>query len=552
MTDNLRETIKSLTPEQKKAMAMLIKKKQAKMQEEPLYKHRFNNYAQERFRNLTSRYRNHKAANKVGKTDELGFELVAMCKGKCEEFGINFPHKPPLKIWYCGRDRNVLSDEPLASIKRYLKGEGIDHKTVYAGQLINMMYIWDDHGNTSEIRFKPYNGEIGIFESANVHAVFMDEEPPRDVFSAIKPKIAVMPGYVFISMTPDKGMSWTYDLLNGSDPDHGVLAKNGMLSTIDSSVFDNMRNFTMIEKNKWVQYPTEYIDKIEGYSYKEENGVTYVLAPDSFAEYIEGYTYGSNEYRMRVLGHYVSFTGKVYPFDMRRNTFELYELPPMNELKFFAALDPGYTDECCFALIAIDKYNNKWVIDGFYQSGLDSRDQAKKILDTCNFWGIRPEMIVADNQIENRLAQKDAQKPHIQSIKDYYYDELGSNWTFFRCEELDKRDPHIKRDAIVKDLKDAKLRISNHNNKLYLLQQEMMRLEYKEGDKTKTKGTKDHFDAALRIFYGANISYDHYLTSEEIREKAKVDPKYKSQQQRINKYDHYMQDPFGGNGDMVY
>ena len=65
-------------------------------------------------------------------------------------------------------------------------------------------------------------------------------------------------------------------------------------------------------------------------------------------------------------------------------------------------------------------------------------------------------------------------------------------------------------------------------------------------------GTKDHFDAALRIFYGANISYDHYLTSEEIREKAKVDPRYKSQQQRMNKYDHYMQDPFGDNGDMVY
>ena len=550
--DNLDDTIKSLTPQQKKAIAMLIKKKQAKMQEEPLYKHRFNNYAQEKFRNLTTRYRNHKAANKVGKTDEMGFELVAMCKGKCQEFGINFPHKPPLKVWYCGRDRNVLSDEPLSSIKRYLKGEGIDHKTVYTGRLINMMYIWDDNGNTSEIRFKPYNGEIGIFESANVHAVFMDEEPPREIFSAIKPKIAVMPGYVFISMTPDKGMSWTYDLLNGSDPDHGNLVKNGSLGTIDSSVFDNMRNFTMINQQKWVQYPTEYIDKIPDYTYKEENGITYVLAPDSFADYINDYTYGSNEYRMRVLGHYVSFTGKVYPFDMRRNTFDLYELPPMNELKFFAALDPGYTDECCFALIAIDKYNNKWIIDGFYQSGLDSRDQAKKILDTCNFWGVRPEMIVADNQIENRLAQKDAQKPHIQSIKDYYYDELGSNWTYFRCEELDKRDPHIKRDAIVKDLKDGKLRISNHNNKLYLLQQEMLRLEYKEGDRTKTKGNKDHFDAALRIFYGANISYDHYLTSEEIREKAKVDPRFQARQHRLNRYDHYMQDLFGDNGGMVY
>ena len=65
----LSNKINELSPEQKKAMALLIQAKKQKMEEEPLYKHRFNNLAQARFRALDNRYRNHKAANKVGKTD---------------------------------------------------------------------------------------------------------------------------------------------------------------------------------------------------------------------------------------------------------------------------------------------------------------------------------------------------------------------------------------------------------------------------------------------------------------------------------------------------
>ena len=522
-----------MSHDEMKATALLIQHRKQEIGKEPLYKHRFNNFAQARFRALVARYRNHKAANKVGKTDENGFELVAMCKGKCEEFGINFPHKPPLKIWYCGRDRNVLSDEPLGSIKRYLKGEGIDHRTIYTGQTINRMYIWDDKGNQSEVWFKPYNGEIGIFESANVHAVFMDEEPPRDIFSAIKAKIGVLPGYVFISMTPDKGMTWTYDLINGSDPDHGGLVTKGMLQTIESSVFDNMLNFPIVLGHKWVKFPIEYIDRIEGYEYEMIDGSLNVKASDTFADYVEMYTYGSNEYRMRVLGHYVSFTGKVYPFDMEKNTFDLHELPPLADLKFFGALDYGYSDECCFMLIGIDKQNNKWVIDGFYQSYLDSRDQAKKIKETCDFWGVRPEMIVADDQIENRLPERDAVKVHITSIKGYYEDELGENFTVWRTERMDKTDPMTKRDAAVISMKDGKLRFSKYQNKLYKHIQELMRLEFSEGKKDKIKGSGDHADAALRMFFGSKIEYSGYMTSEELKQRKDVHKDYRSRNEPV-------------------
>lgn len=524
---NYVDALKKLPPEKLKAIAALAKDRRKQIQKEPLVKHKFNNEGQRKIRSCKKRYRVINAGNKTGKTDELGFELAAICKGKAEEFGINFPHKPPLKIWYCGRDRNVLSDEPLSSIKRYLRGEGEDHRTVWTGQAIQRMYIDDDQGNTSEIWFKPYNGEIGIFESANVHAVFMDEEPPRDVFSAIKTKLAIMPGYCWVAMTADKGMSWTWDLLNGTDPDHGSLYKQGMLEAVEASVFDNIKNFKISQGRKWLRFPEEWIERITNEEYRYNNkGECEIYAPDTFADYINQFAFGSNEYRMRILGHYVSFTGKVYVYNQVKNTFDLSELPPYSQLKFFGALDWGYNDEFCYFLAGIDSDNNIWIIDGIYESYLDAKDQARKVKEISDFWGIVPEMIVADNQIENRLAQKDATKPHIESIKDYYMDELGEHWTTWRTEELDKRDPHIKRDAVNRALKSGKLKISNFQNRLYQHQSEIMKLEFSAGNKDKLKG-KDHFDATLRMFFGANIDFDGWITSQQAKQQASVHRNYR-------------------------
>jgi phage terminase large subunit-like protein len=521
-----------MTDDQLRAAAILLRHDKQRIAEEPLYKYKNNNYLGHRYDQLTTRYRVMKAGNKVGKTARLGRDLVAMCKGKCEEFGINFPHKPPLKIWYCGRDRNVLTDEPLSSIKSFLKGEGIDYRAIYTGQMINMLYIWDDKGNQSEIRFKPYNGEIGIFESANVHAVFMDEEPPRAVFSAIKPKVAIMPGYVYIAMTPDKGMTWTHDLFNGADPDHGTLFKNGSLSYVEGSVFDNMLNFKIAEGRKWVRYPDEFIDRVSDYKYKVVDGITYVDAPDTFADYVSDYEYGSDEYLFRILGQFVSFTGKVYPFDRRKNICSLSEVPAMSDLKFFGKFDYGYSDEACYGLVGVDASDTKYNFGGFYLSYLDAREQAREIKKFNDYWGVVPEMIVADDQICNHLVQRDAIKSHIVSIKDYFLDELGANYTVWRTERIDKLDPHIKRDAFVRDLKVGKYKFIDHNGFCAPFIQEVERLEFKGGTREQVKG-KDHFDAATRMFYGANISYNNWQTSEELAARKEVHWRYRGAESPI-------------------
>lgn len=522
------ELVANLSEEELRAYAAYAQDSEILEEKDPLLKHKFNNEAQGIFRGLNNRYRAIVGGNKIGKTDEMGFICGAICTGRAEEFGINFPHKPPLNIWYCGRDRAVLSDEPLKSIKRYLKPE--QYKVTTVASTVQKVTIYAPDGAASEIIFKPYTGEIGIFESGNVHAVFMDEEPPREIFSAIKPKIAVLPGYVFIAMTPDKGMSWTHDLFNGTDPEHGTLVKQNLFGYYQATVFDNIKNFKVSRALTWIRYPIEWISKKEELEYKTENNITYVQAPDTFAEYINQYTFGTNEYRMRVLGHYVSFTGKVFRFDATRlvndkeenwNTFDLHELPPMNQLKFFGALDYGYNDEFVYLLIAIGPDNTYYVLDEIYESFLDATEQAKKVKAVNDFWGIVPEMIAADNQICNRLPQKDSDKVHITSIKDYYMDVLGDHYTMWRTEEMDKRDPHIKRDAINRALDKKKLRFSNFENRTYNSVQELQRLEFQDGSRDKLRG-KDHADAALRIFFGANIQYDNWASSSQIAEKKNV------------------------------
>jgi phage terminase large subunit-like protein len=534
---NHQDLIENLSLEQKRALALKIKLEQERKKKEPLYKHKLNNNAQAALRGMDNRYRAITGGNKVGKTDECGWELVVICKGKAEEFGIAFPHKPPLKIWYCGRDRNVLSDEPLSSIKRYLKGEGIDYRTVWTGQTIQRMYIWDDNGNQSEIWFKPYNGEIGIFESSNVHAVFMDEEPPRDVFSAIKTKIAMLPGYVWLAMTPDKGLSWTYDLFEGTDPDHGNIVKSNALKKYQGSIFDNLLNFKIAQTKLWVRYPEEFIDIIqrEGYVYRRnDEDILEVYAPDTMSFYLNDFVYGSNEYLMRALGRYVSFEGKVYFFQpfkvvnkvkVNWNVIDLHEVPDFSTMKFFGGLDYGKKDAFVYWIYGINKEDDMYILGEVYQTGLDAREQAKALKAINDHWGVVPEMIVADNQICNKLAQTDALKAHIQSIKDYYIDELGEHYTVWRTEEMDKRDPHIKRDHFDRKLKDGKVKfLRGHTEKSY---NEISRLEYADGVKEKTKG-RDDADAVARMVTGANISYENWLSSKDIKSIKAVDKNYQS------------------------
>lgn len=506
--------------------------------------------------------------NKIGKTHIMAKIAVACCKGKAAEYGIDFKTKPPLNVWYGGRTLKVLGDEPLKSLKRFLKGEGIDHRTIYSGQEVSEMRIWDDYGNESTIYFKPYivkQEGVGTWESGNVDLVLADEEMPRKIFSAIKPKVSFTAGKVLMTMTPDHGITWSYDFLQGNDPDHSVLLKNERMKVIQATTFDNLLNFKIAKQLEWVRFPTNHAKRREHHRYltgielagliKRENlelkhfpkkkvgeqevydilpDAVYVETPDTFAEHLSQFSYMSQDYQMRILGLFVSVAGKVYDFQKYKhnedgtatnfNVFDLEELPDYKDLKFFATLDYGYSDEFVCLLIAIDKFDTKWVLQEIYQSYLTSDDQAKAMMKMFASWQVMPEMIIADKQINDEGRIQDKQKPHISSIKDSYQDTMNFyNW---RTEEMDKRDPETKRDRIRKEMKEGKIRFNAYNNWTYYTQQELMKLEYAD-TREKVKG-KDHADAALRYFYGANISYEFFLTTDELNQRKNISSRMRS------------------------
>jgi len=245
----------------------------------------------------------------------------------------------------------------------------------------------------------------------------------------------------------------------------------------------------------------------------------------------------SPEYQVRILGLFVSNRGKVYEFKQEIidedgnkepfNTFNSHDgvfLSKFSELKFFAVLDYGYSDPFVCLLIAIDKYDTKYVLQEVYKKYTNTEEQARLMQEMFQNWNVIPEMIVADNQINDKGRIEDKQKPHIQSIKDSYMDYMS--YYNFRTEEMDKRDPETKRDKVRRDLVDGKLKFNVFNNYTYQCQQELLKLEYREGsaDQVTTGSKKDHadVDACLRMFYGANITYENFQTSEQIAERRKV------------------------------
>lgn len=491
-------------------------------EKDPLQKHLMQNDAQAALRSMTADYRVLSGANKTGKTDEAAFICVALCKNRAKEFGIHFPHKPPLKIWYCGRDRNVLSDAPLDSLVRYLKGEGIDHKIYRSGNTVLKMDIWDDElpkekQKINEVIFKPYNGEKKIWESANVHVCFMDEEPPRHVFNAVKTKIAFKPGIVYMTMTPDDGISWTFDLFNGLDKDHGQLIRDGQMQVHECTVFDNLRQFPVINGYEWVRWPGDYgYEEKKWGTYRDnpENGQREILCPDVFARYVKKFAYGSLEYEMRILGRFVSFTGRVYPYNPEKNTFRLHDLPPMDQLIFFGSLDYGYApDPASFSLWGISREGVKYNFGGFYETHLTAPEQAKKMKAVCDYWGVRPIEIVADNQINANTGIQNKVTKEVIKIKDQYYEELGTDWTYFRTEKSDKDDPASKRDRVIQEFQNGNIKfLSSEDYTPYPCLpkiQELQKLQFQDGNRQQVS-SQNHFDAELRYFIAANYNWDYY------------------------------------------
>lgn len=164
-------------------------------------------------------------ANRVGKTLGLGgYEMACHLTGLYPDWwkGRRFPHA--IGAWAAGKTNETTRD----IIQAALLGEkveagsrrGVDGRGIIPGQLlgrptwkqgvpdlVDTIRVKHVSGYWSDLGFKSYIQGRGSFEGTGKHAIWLDEEPPTDIYGECLIRTATTQGIIILTFTPLEGMS---------------------------------------------------------------------------------------------------------------------------------------------------------------------------------------------------------------------------------------------------------------------------------------------------------------------------------------------------------
>lgn len=176
----------------------------------------------------TFRERCFMAANRVGKTVAGSFEMRCHLTGLYPDWWEGRRFTRPIKAWAAGGTnedtRDIIQMELLGEVtsghnsgRKSLTGTGmierdlldLDRITWKQGvqDLVDTIRVQHVTGGWSTLGFKSYNQGRRSFQGTARHVVWLDEEPPLDVYSECLIRTATTDGIVMLTFTPLEGLS---------------------------------------------------------------------------------------------------------------------------------------------------------------------------------------------------------------------------------------------------------------------------------------------------------------------------------------------------------
>lgn len=155
--------------------------------------------------------------NRTGKSQSIGAFEVA-----CHATGI-YPHwwkgrvfEKPVSIWACGDTAKTVRDvnqlELMGDSDDY--GSGmlrrdciLDYKAGGLPNSLDTIDIRHISGGVSHIGFKSYEGRRKVFQGTAKELIWLDEEPPYDVYQECLLRTLTTKGLILLTFTPLSGMS---------------------------------------------------------------------------------------------------------------------------------------------------------------------------------------------------------------------------------------------------------------------------------------------------------------------------------------------------------
>lgn len=177
------------------------------------------------------------AGNRFGKTycgaAEIGFHMTGLYPDWWT--GRRFPR--PVKVWACGtthdKTRDILQSvllgdpkDPSAFGTGTLPGDLIVGTTRKPGVPNALAAVAVRHvsGGVSVLDFKAYETGATAFMGESKDIVWLDEEPPQDVYSQALARILDRMGLVYLTFTPENGMTpLVAGFLNDPKPGQAII-----------------------------------------------------------------------------------------------------------------------------------------------------------------------------------------------------------------------------------------------------------------------------------------------------------------------------------------
>lgn len=168
------------------------------------------------------------AGNRVGKTEGAGgYETALHLTGLYPEWWEGSWFDAPVRFWAAGKTNETTRDIVQAKLFGQVKGSGPSKRVTGTGlipgeligdiswkqgvsDLIDKAEIHHQASNgTSIIGLKSYQQGRGAFEGTEQDGIWLDEEPPMDIYGECLIRTATTDGLIYMTFTPLEGMSDT-------------------------------------------------------------------------------------------------------------------------------------------------------------------------------------------------------------------------------------------------------------------------------------------------------------------------------------------------------
>lgn len=168
---------------------------------------------------LTKRERLLLAGNQLGKTEAGGFETACHLTGLYPSWWTGRRYDRPVKCWVAGESSLVTRDVQQKKLcgepgVDELFGTGMIPKSLFVGSpslsrgvtdAYDTIQVRHKSGGVSVARFKSYEQGRQKFQGDTLDFIWLDEEPPQDIYSECLTRVTATNGFVFTTFTPLKG-----------------------------------------------------------------------------------------------------------------------------------------------------------------------------------------------------------------------------------------------------------------------------------------------------------------------------------------------------------